>query len=216
MWFKKLRKKKLQCVLIGLLLFLSSLIFTTSLSMMTSISGYVNKFYSNKKFYEIMLYNPDKNSINEIVNWCKKNPKISGTKTIEGYALGNNIYHKGKNLKVAICDIAFMKNYKKVPYGINKIKSLDSSRSPKKDDIWITQLMADNYNIKLGDKLTIKTKTGSIVLKVTSLINDSVQPASTDTQIFMYINKNSSSKFSSLKKESLMFIESVTKYKSTA
>ena len=86
MWFKKLKKKKLQCFLIGALLFLSSLIFTSSLSMLTSIQGYVNKFYSNDKFYDIICYNANESSTNDVLKWGMRNSEIKDVKAKIGRA----------------------------------------------------------------------------------------------------------------------------------
>ncbi|MFT8316097.1 MAG: FtsX-like permease family protein [Clostridium sp.] len=207
MWLKKLKKKKLQGFLIGILLFLSSLIFTSSLSMLTSIQGYVNQFYSNDKFYDLICYNANEDSTRDVLQWGKNNSDIEDVKAMEASTSGNDLYCKGKNLKLSMYDIIPIEDSKNLPFGLNKDNSLNKNNAPKEGEVWITKLMADNYNIALGDRLTFKTKTKDVTLKVTSLINDSLQPSSTVSEIILYINKDNVQDFSSLKKSSLIFID---------
>lgn len=209
MWFKKLKKKKLQCLLIGTLLFLTSLIFASSLSMITSIKGYVDKYYSNDKFYDLILFNSKKAATNDILQWCKSSSDVKDVKVIDAYTSGNDIYLNGKNLKLALYDIIPLEDMEKLPYGINKINSLDKDNYPKEGEVWLTQLLADNFKIALGDRLTIKTKDKDINLKVASLINDSLQPASTSSQIIFYTNKTSAEELSSFTKAPLVLIDTI-------
>lgn len=207
MWFKKLKKKKIQCILISTLLFLTSLIFASSLSMITSINGYVDKFYSNDKFYDLILYNSNKGATKDIVSWCQKSSEVKAVKAIDAYTSGNDIYLNDKKLKLALYDVVPLEDMNSLPYGINKVNSLDKDTSPKEGEVWLTQLLADNFKIALGDTITIKTKDKDINLKVASLINDSLQPSSTSTQIVFYTNKDSAKEFSSFTKAPLVFID---------
>ena len=207
MWLKKLKKKKLQCFLIGALLFLSSLIFTSSLSMLTSIQGYVNKFYSNDKFYDIVCYNAKESSKNDVLKWGMRNSKVKDVKAIEAFTSGNDLCHNGVNLKISMYDVVPIEDIKNLPVGLTKGNSSNNGSCPKEGEVWITKMLAEIYNIHLGDSLTIKTKTKDVTLKVSSLINDSLQPSATMGIINLYTNKNSEQEFSSLRKASLIFID---------
>ncbi|MBW9146679.1 ABC transporter permease [Clostridium sp. CM027] len=207
MWLKKLKKKKLQCFLIGALLFLSSLIFTSSLSMLTSIQGYINKFYSNDKFYYIICYNANESSTNDVLKWGKNNTEVNDVKATEAFTSGNDLYHNGVNLKISMYDVVPIEDSKNIPFGLTKGNSSNNDSCPKKGEVWITKILAENNNIHLGDNLTIKTKTKDVTLKVSSLINDSLEPSSTIGIINLYTNKNSEQEFSSLRKASLIFID---------
>ncbi len=173
MWLKKLKKKKLQCFLIGVLLFLSSLIFSSSLSMVTSINNYVKHYYSNDKFYNLICYNANESSRADVIDWCRSNEEINDAKAIQVYTSGNDLYHNGKNLKLSMYDIEALEDFENLPFGLTKINSINKDSCPKEGEVWITQLMADSNKIKLGDNLNFKTKTKDVTLKVTSLINDS-------------------------------------------
>ncbi|MDP4146340.1 MAG: FtsX-like permease family protein [Bacillota bacterium] len=207
MWFKKLKKKKLQCFLIGILLFLSSLIFASSLSMITSINGYVNKYYANEKLYDVILFDSNEAATQDILKWCKENSDVKDVKVIDAFTSGNDLYLNSKNIKLPFYSIVPLENMRNVPSGLNKVKSLDNSSYPKEGEVWITQLLADNFHIALGDNLTFKIKDKQVTLKVSSLINDSLQPASTSDQILLYTNINSAQQFSSFTKAPTIFID---------
>ncbi|MDS0524865.1 FtsX-like permease family protein [Clostridium sp. SHJSY1] len=206
MWIKKIKKKKLQCLLIASLIFLSALIFTSSLCMITSIKSFTSKYYSDDKIYDLFLYNTGKEKKDDVIEWCKKNSKVKDVQDIESVCSGNDIYKKEENLKISMYDIVPIEDTENLPFRLDEIKSLDYKNSLKEGEIWITQLIADNFNIKLGEKLTIKTKSKDVTLKVTSLINDSNQPASTSNQVIFYVNKNTFKEFSSFTKSPLIYI----------
>lgn len=207
MWLKKLKKKKLQCFLIGLLLFISALIFTSSVSIITSIKTYVEKYYANNKYYNIVLYNANENSKNDIYNWCNNNSKVKDIKAFESYGSGNNIYYKNQKLKVASYSFTPLEDYESMPYGLTKIKSLNSSNSPKEGEIWVTQLFADTFKVSLGDSIGFKVNGKTVSLKVTSLINDSLQPSTLVSVTLFYINKNNIRDFSSYLKTEIILID---------
>lgn len=205
MWYKKFKKKKLQCFLIGLLIFISALIFSSGASIISSINNYVQKYYSNNKFYNMVIYSANESSKEDILNWCRNNSKITDIITMPSYESGNNIYHNKEKLKISDYDILPIENYKNVPYGINKIKSLDSGSCPKEGEVWITQLFADTYKISLGDSLKIDVNGKMVSLKVTSLINDSLQPSNLISVVYLYVNKNNIQDFEAFtKKETIL------------
>lgn len=207
MWFKKLKKKKFQCFLIGMLLFLSSLIFASGLSVMTSIKDYVNKYYSNDKFYDVAIYNANESARNDILQWCKNNSEIKDIKTIDAVITGNDLYHNDENLKLSMYTVASLEDTDNLPFGLNKVASINNETCPKEGEVWITQLLADNSKITLGDNLIIKTKEKDVSLKVTALINDSNSPSSTIDEIILYTSKDSFKDCSSFTKAPLIFID---------
>ncbi len=207
MWLQKLKKKKLQCFLIGMLIFLSALIFSTSLSLVTSIKDYVNKYYANDKYYDVILFSADESAKNNILNWCKNNSQIDAAKNYETFASGNDLYKNNENLKISSYGIVPIDNVQKMPYGLNKVKYLNNNKSPGVGEVWVTQLFADSSNVSLGDTLKFKVKGKIISLKITALINDSLQPSSLVGVIYLYTNKNSADDFVRFTKQELIFIK---------
>ena len=207
MWFKKIKKKKLQCFLIGILIFLSSLIFTSSLSLITSINSYVSKYYGSDKYYNLIVYDANESTKNDVFNWCKNNSKVKDVKDYETFSSGNNMYHKGEKIKLPNYGIIPLEDYNNVPYGLTKVKALSDSRYPKEGEIWITQLFADTHKISLGDSLEFKINDKLVSLKVTSLINDSLQPSNLIGKPILYTNKENTTDFLTYRKTELTLID---------
>jgi putative ABC transport system permease protein len=207
MWLKKLRKKQLQCFLVGALLFISSLIFTSSLSMMTSIKGYVEDYYSKGEFYDLAIINLGAEVEKEVLQWCQNNADINKTKTFDTYVSGNDLYFQGRNLKLSVYDIIPLEDAESSPFGITKVISNNNSVFPGEGEVWIAQLMADSYGIQLGDTLTVKTKGNDITLKVTCIINDYLHPSTASSDIMLFVNNNEAVKFSDFMKLPLIFID---------
>jgi len=206
MWLQKLKKKKLQCFLIGMFIFLSTLIFTSSLSLITSITDYVNKYYANDKYYDIIIYKANESAKNDVLNWCKSNNKIDGVKAFEDLSSGYNMYNKGEKLDVSSYDIVPLEDAQNIPFGITRIKCINNNRVPEKGEVWITQLFSDNYHVALGDNINFKEKDKTISLKVTALINDSMQPSSMIGTDCLYTSNSNINDFSGFKKEEMIFI----------
>lgn len=206
MWLKKLKKKKLQCFLIGVMIFLSALIFASSVSLITFINGYANKYYSNDKYYNIISFNDKESSKADTLKWGKSNSKVKGVKVLDILNSGNNIYLKGEKVEEPDYNVVPLKDYKNVPFGLTKVKSLNNSKCPKKGEIWVTQLFADGYKIKLGNVLEFKINNKITNLKVTSLINDSLQPCSLLDETLFYINKENTKDFTSFNKKEITLV----------
>lgn len=206
MWFKKLKKKKLQCFLIGVMIFLSALIFASSVSLINSINGYVKKYYSNDKYYNIIVYDAKESSKADILKWGKSNSKVKDVKMLDALNSGNNIYLKGEKVKTPDYDVIPLQDYKNVPFGLTKVKALSNSKCPKKGEIWVTQLFADDHKIKLGNVLEFKINNKITNLKVTSLINDSLQPSNLLSKYLFYINKENTKDFTSFNKKELTLV----------
>lgn len=206
MWLKKLKKKKLQCFLIGMLLFISAMIFASGASIITSVNDYVNKYYDNDKYCNIFTVNADPNCENTVVKWCKANSKIKDFRILDNFSSGNNIYHNNEKLKISNYNLIPLENYKNVPYGLNKMKALNSSNHPAKGEVWIAKLFADDNKISLGDSLKFKVNNKFINLKVTSIINDSLQPSAMMGTIILYTNKENNKDFMPFAKGKSIFI----------
>ncbi|MDD3223740.1 MAG: FtsX-like permease family protein [Clostridium sp.] len=207
MWFKKLKKKKLQGFLIGMFIFLSVLIFTTSLSLITSINNYVNKYYSNESLYDMLIFEQNSNAKNDVLNWCKKSNKVANTYSSDTFFSSYNIYSKGKKLDISNYGIYPLSSVNNIPFGITKVKTLNNTSCPNKGEIWVTQLFANDYNLSLGDYLKFKEKGKTVSLKITSLINDSTQPSSTIGNTYLYINENDKSNFLDYPKVHFIFVK---------
>ncbi|WP_234122470.1 ABC transporter permease [Clostridium hydrogenum] len=206
MWLKKLKKKKLQCFLIGMLLFISAMIFASGASIITSVNNYTDKYYANDKYYNIFTINANPGCENGVIKWCQNSTKIKEVKFLDNFSSGNNIYYNNKKLKISNYSLIPLENYKGVPYGLNKIKALNGSNHPGKGEIWITKLFADDNKISLGDSLKFKVNNKFINLKVTSLVNDSLQPSPMMGVIILYTSKENNKDFVSLAKGKSIFI----------
>lgn len=206
MWLKKLKKKKLQCFLIGMLLFISAMIFASGASIITSVNNYVNKYYANDKYYNVFTINADPNCENTVAKWCKSNFKVKAVKFLDNFTSGNNLYHNNEKLKISNYNLMPLENYKNVPYGLNKMKALNGSSCPSKGEVWITNLFANDNKISLGDSLKIKVNNKFINLKVTSLINDSLQPSAMMGVNILYTSKENNKDFMPFAKGKSIFI----------
>lgn len=206
MWLKKLKKKKLQCFLIGVLLFLSSLIFSSSMSIITSVNSYVSKYYANDKYYNAIIFGANKNYRKDVSRWCANSSKVKEIKFVDTLSSGNNLYHNGQKLKISNYNLVPLEDYKDVPFGLTKNKYLNGSNHPGKGEIWISKLSADSYQISLGDNLKFKINDKTINLKVTSIVNDSLQPSATVGEIIFYTSKENNEDFDSFVKLDSVFI----------
>ncbi|HEX3030570.1 MAG TPA: ABC transporter permease, partial [Clostridia bacterium] len=175
--------------------------------MITSINGYVNKYYSNEKFYDLIVFNSDAKATDALINWCKNNSKVNDIKAMDAFSSGNDLYNGKKDLKLALYNVIPLEDMKKVPYGLNKITPSDKAVCPKEGEVWINRLTADNFKLKVGNFLTFHMQDKIVKLKISSLINDSLQPSSLMSMTNFYINSNNVGDFHSFTKQPLVLID---------
>lgn len=165
---KKIRKKKLQSFLIGLIIASSALLFSTAVGVMISINGPIDKMFNDtKSAHDIYSFSTRSYDAEKIESWWRSQKGVEKVQLYNeiilnnGIKLNNNSINSEWNYVSEVPDDkADIDNY--------KIVQGKKAKSPEAEEVWVNTGFADANNVKIGDTLTIKDRE----YKVSAIIVD--------------------------------------------
>ncbi|MDO5293512.1 MAG: hypothetical protein Q4F05_12275 [bacterium] len=209
MWVKKLKKKKMQFMVLGIILCLASSILTTCLSFSDEVERYINKQYDANENASLMVY-VTKGTTAYLANQLTANKEIEHYTTYQCFAVATTpLKHHDTLVKDYINPLTaiVIDDKDTLPFHITCVKGDTASASPKKGQIWVQNIVAENHDIHTLDEFTINTTKFS----VSSLVNDTRKPVSMTTGSCIFINKEDVSYYSSDQELELLCIYSDAK-----
>lgn len=189
MWLKKIRQKKLQYILIALILFFTSAIFSTCLSFVVESDDFAKRYYARGELPDGFFSTVSQDAVDEFVKKAKDNKDITGYDISKGAFFDETIYCNGKELNPTDLTAHTLTNYKKLPYHFEIVTGDTKILQPSPGEVWLPQLYHDLYEIKVGDTIAFGKQNFS--LKVTHLINTPLLPNGTASSgITFFINES--------------------------
>ena len=155
MWLKKLKFKKLQYILMAILIIATSMIFSATVSYVFEVNSFVSNFYSKDCMpnYVCMAAGDgfEKIKTNDELFAKMKDYTVYNGKTTIGVVKLNNQTFSASSLVFPI------DNKDNLVYRMELLNDNTSSK-PGFSEIWIPYTFADSNGIKIGDKLTLFDK----------------------------------------------------------
>ncbi len=174
MWIRKIKRKKLQFFLIGVILYFAAAIFSGCLLFSTENATYINNYYSRSNNYDAFALVNSKDSIKMLADKAAQDSGIKGTYYVDGIKVSNNYKINGKITSAFYFIISKIGNYKDLPWETSIYKGVDSA-CPKDNELWVSKVFSESNKLKIGDVLTINGKD----LKVSAILKCALSPAST-------------------------------------
>ncbi len=169
MTWKNIKRKKLQNILIFMIIFLASLMFSTSLVMLEGIKEPLAKTHKELNGFDecIFLYPSKDKSITKFFKDRKEVREISISKCCAGI-----IDPSLNNKKIPVYFNVQEKENKDI--GIDKLKILEGiqTKSPKDGEAWIPSAYAKKFNIKIGDILSFNIEKQKVNLRISGIVVD--------------------------------------------
>lgn len=168
--FSAIKQKKLQSVLIFLIIAASALLLSTSLYILTGLDKpfdtMFNKLNASHYLFPINTKIYDAEAIKNFFN--NHNDVQSTTPLLPSYEIMGSIRYKGKKL-VSGFILTEKLNSKQ---DMVLILSGEEKDTPEFGEIWIPNSIAESYKIKIDDYIEIPTNRGMKSLKVTAIVVD--------------------------------------------
>lgn len=165
-----IKKKKLQNILIMLIMIVAAVLFSISLNFILNADKPFDEIHSKLNgFDNILFLNPAREDVDKVVSAFKENSKVKEVSLSEGYDSLEYANVNGKKMKQQLK--LQEKDDKNI--GIDRLTTLqgDNGKCPKDGEVWISKGMADDNGIKLNDYVDfdvdgkkIKEKVGAIVV----------------------------------------------------
>lgn len=179
MWTHKLRKRKIQFLLVGLILFFASAIFIGCLSFTLEINRFTASYYSKKNSPDLFISILDGSPAEQLLTQAKANPDLSKIAEMNGFfgsVSGDTLWRHGQNITPQYYNFYVINDVHALPWKITAKSAL--SGGPKAGEIWVTRVFADQEGIKQGDTITLNDSS-AIQLTVSAIVDDATYPSST-------------------------------------
>ncbi|HKM34569.1 MAG TPA: ABC transporter permease [Lachnospiraceae bacterium] len=192
MWLKKLKKKKFQFILVGLMLCFTSAILAACVCFVAETKKFTNEYTSYEECPRIVAIADsqyDKSYFEQYEDLMRKTDRISFCNVT---VLVNNLFFKGKQIKTNFSTIYHVEDINDFMHGLEMIEG--SEVAPDKGEVWISSVCADSYHIKLGDKISIGSENG-VELTVSGIVATLICPSQYMGTIPYYINASTAELF---------------------
>ncbi|WP_455715721.1 ABC transporter permease [Anaerosporobacter sp.] len=195
MWIKKLKKKKLQFIVLGLILAFAAMLLSTCLSFSIEVEQYTDDRFSRENNSDLFLYATGGTS-DYLRPLLKEHDTLATLTTNNGYFINTlPMYHKDTLVSDYITPLYALEldSYESMPFQMDIVSGNMNSFAPAPGEVWIQKIVADNHDIQVGD--TFSDKETSYNFTVSAIVNDNTKPVSMSTGAFIYYNKADSKAF---------------------
>lgn len=183
MWIKKIRKNRLQFLMIGAILCLTAVIFSACLIFTVEISRYSTDYYSRAHFPDVLLIVKSGDAKRQILNTPDARRSIAAIDALPGRAIDGNIHVGRQTIAKGFTQFWAITDFRKLPWQVT-ITAGRRTPAPATGDIWIGKIYADMHGIHVGDKL----RAGGRTFRVSALVNAATCPSATIGIYPFYLN----------------------------
>ena len=185
----KIRKKKMQFFLLGLIFAIAVALFSVCMIFTVESNMFTKKYYKGDSTPDMTFVTASKNAAENVENWAKTNNTRNFYKST-AYPIGT-MKVNSKNVDVSYAYIIPIGKKSDITWKIDNVDYNKKLTEPLKGEIWIANTLAEIKNIKAGDTVTITSANNKQKdLKVSAIVNDSNQPSTTLGINYLYCNKN--------------------------
>lgn len=184
--FAHIKKRKIQNVLLAILIMLSTLLLATSVTIIMNTNNIFEKTHHDSNgAHQILTMGKDIHNPNTVNNWWQKQQGVSASNLIPYRNLSGFTANGVETPNLYL----FMMNTPKTPFAIDRLQFSEGGNQdyPTEGTIWIPTSMASTSNISLGDAIEFNTGEKAFILNVSGIVVDLPYggPFTTNARIWM-------------------------------
>ncbi|MFJ6265278.1 ABC transporter permease [Lysinibacillus xylanilyticus] len=168
--FAHIKKRKIQNVLLAILIMLSTLLLATSITIIMNTNNIFEKIHHDSKgAHQILTMGKDIHNPITVNNWWQEQQGVTASNLIP-YRNLSGFTANG----VETQNLLFMMNTPKTPFAIDRLLFSEGKNQdyPTEGTIWIPTSMASTSNISLGDAIEFNTGEKAFSLSVSGIVVD--------------------------------------------
>ncbi|MDO5558507.1 MAG: ABC transporter permease [Oscillospiraceae bacterium] len=203
MWLKKLKKKKFQFLLTGLMLMFTMTIFSACICFVAETKIFTKNFTSYENCPRIVAL-VDRNY--DYDYFSRQDELMADTKEIlftDAAILDKSFYSGSKKVRSFATVVNYISDVDNFIYNI-EITDGEKKKCPGNDEIWICSVCADSNNLKVGDILQLGDD-GSLNVTVSGIVAVPVCPSPMMGLTPFYMNRATAEKFGGTPAQSISF-----------
>ncbi|MFJ6207455.1 ABC transporter permease [Lysinibacillus sp. NPDC092081] len=168
--FAHIKKRKIQNVLLAILIMLSTLLLATSVTIIMNTNNIFEKIHHDSNgAHQILTMGKDIHNPITVNNWWQEQQGVTASNLIP-YRNLSGFTANG----VETQNLLFMMNTPKTPFAIDRLLFSEGENQdyPTEGTIWIPTSMASTSNISLGDAIEFNTGEKAFSLSVSGIVVD--------------------------------------------
>ena len=206
MWLAKLKKKKMQNFLLGIIFAISIAMICVSTVLTAVSANFATKYYEGDNTPDILTITTNESVVNKIHNFYKdKDDKVRNYNKYDIFSISTNLTFINKNNTTLMSCVVPIEDKRELS---NKIEIKDGdkeSEAPKSGEMWVSSTTANSKNVKVGDKAKITDGNGkSLEYKISAIVNDSNQSSTSIGILIVYVNEADRENLESLPKANMV------------
>lgn len=169
MWIKKLRQRKLQSIMIFFIILICSMLMSGSMVILSSLEKPFEDFKKECQSPKVKIipFETGEKVISKIAHGIENLDTVSKTVLINTHWIKEKISYQGKNMEIFANLTEFEKNvYGNVRYIGNKVDE------PKEGECFIPVVVANEYNIKVGEKILLSSGSKTYSYKIAAIYTE--------------------------------------------
>ncbi|MEY9977549.1 ABC transporter permease [Lysinibacillus sp. RC79] len=168
--FAHIKKRKIQNVLLAILIMLSTLLLATSVTIIMNTNNIFEKIHHDSNgAHQILTMGKDIHNPITVNNWWQEQQGVTASNLIPYRNLSGFTANGVKTQ-----NLLFMMNTPKTPFAIDRLLFSEGENQdyPTEGTIWIPTSMASTSNISLGDAIEFNTGEKAFSLSVSGIVVD--------------------------------------------
>ncbi|WP_167957245.1 ABC transporter permease [Anaerosporobacter faecicola] len=176
MWKKKLRQKKYQFLLIGIVLFVTTAIFAGCISFTLETTRFGQDFFKSETCPDMIYLTRSADSEQLLKQTSDVMNDVDTLFAQSAKYITAGMYVDDKAINVTFNSCMALNNVEEIPYYFERVKGATKDLAPKNHEVWISQAFADDNNIEVGDTIFLRSSY-ECMLTVTVLYNSAPVPS---------------------------------------
>ncbi|GAA0706434.1 hypothetical protein GCM10008904_15010 [Paraclostridium ghonii] len=191
MWLAKLKSKKAQYSLLGVIFTIAISLICISTVIIGVSKTFALNYYMGDSTPDIQVITLNDSVVNKTDSWFKsKGEKVRNYKKSDMFSVSTNLSFNNKENDTLMSYVVPMKSIEDLSNKMEIVEGDKTQKSPRKGEIWISATTANLNNIKVGDKAKIVDNKGKAhEYKVSAIINDSNQASTSVGILYVYVNE---------------------------
>ncbi|MGL4762240.1 MAG: ABC transporter permease [Sarcina sp.] len=202
MWLAKLKKKKMQYGLLGIIFTVAIALICVSIVVTIVSKTFAERYYAGDDTPDINLITTNKSVLDKSHEWyTEQGNEVRNYKTQDVFSVSTNLKMDEKINEMMMSYIVPMKGIDELSNKVEIIEGDKSQKKPQKGEVWIASVIADLEGIKIGDKIEVSDSVGdTFEYTVSGIVKDSNQPAAAMGILYIYVNESEMLNLSNLAK----------------
>lgn len=192
MWLSKLKKKKMQYTLLGIIFTIAIALISVSTVVTVVSKTFAEKYYEGDSTPDIYVVTTSDSVIKKSYSWYQsKGNSVRNYRKSDMFSVSTNLSFNGKSNDTIMSYVLPIDSVENLSNKIEFVEGNNKAKSPKKGEMWIPSTIANLKNIKVGDIAKIVDANGEIFeYKISAIVNDSNQSSTSMGVLYVYVDES--------------------------